>query len=53
MTAEIIQFVPKANPKLIEAHAIEIMNIALPAVYLDTTTGEYCAPYTAPEKDPA
>jgi hypothetical protein len=57
MTAQIIQFVPKANRNrqlALERQAIEIANAAFPHVlegvhYHDTAPSEYCAP----DKDPA
>jgi hypothetical protein len=57
MSAEIIQFIPRSNPKAdrafwigpqpdpLEVLAFDIMNQVMP----DTSPSEYCAP----EKDPA
>jgi len=47
MTATIIQFVPKPNPKLIEAHAIEIMN----QINHGWMTEEMIKALKAPDKD--
>jgi len=48
MTAEIVQFTPKPNPKLIEAQATEIMK----RVNCGWLTEEQMAEYKAPKKDP-
>jgi hypothetical protein len=53
MSADIIQFVPRPNPereKQLERQAIEIMNIAFPAVWPETPE---MIPYHSDEKDPA
>lgn len=49
MTAQIIQFIPKPNPKLIEAQAVEIMK----RINCGWLTEEQIAPPKAPDKDDA
>jgi hypothetical protein len=58
MSAEIILFVPRPNPKRIESMAIEVMNQCFPSWpggiddLVDTAPCEMI-PYHAPESDPA
>jgi hypothetical protein len=53
--ADIIQFVPRPNPKRVERMAIEVMNQCFPSYpggiddLIDTAPCEY----VAPDKDPA
>jgi hypothetical protein len=50
MSAEIILFVPKPNPKRksLEEMAFELMDVVFPAHYHDTAPSEYVAPLDDP-----